>query len=175
MKPMVVLVQAPQKFPQPQQQMGYNGIAPQIAEKMVEKHNFTIIEVLKPQGCCYTVNDCCDCNSAARDRGYIVIGDTFTEQNAPTSCCCCCQRDNVYKHYYDGPLYKPSCCGHCNGGFATEEDVTYCCFCIPCSCIYNYCEKPCWGGFVARLPCPRGSCGFLLATRYCIFHFLSCP
>ncbi len=159
------VLQAPQYFPPPQQQMGYEGVAPVIAYKMVEKHHFTIIEVIKPQGCCYTVGNCCNCNNAPADRGYIVIGDTFTEQNAPyNGCCCCCPRDSITKHYYDGQVYAPSCCGE--GGFATEDDLNYCCFCIPCTCWYNCCVKPCWGGFVARVSCPRDSCGFLCVTRY---------
>lgn len=98
---------------------------------------------------------------------YMVVGDNFIEENTPVCCCFCCIKDIVTKSYFDMPPFTPTCCGKFKGGWANENDLNYCCYFINCVCIYNICTKPCCGGIVARVPCERGGCGYLCATRCC--------
>jgi hypothetical protein len=146
--------------------MGFNGYGKDIARGMADPHVFTIAKMVEEDGCCWK---CCVC-SCVKGRSYIIIGDTFLETNTPYRDYCCSVHDSIHKQYYDKFL-KKKCCGLCPGGFATEADFTYCCYIIPCVCWYDLCERPCYGGYVTYVPCRRGTCGYLLATRcgWCFF------
>merc|ERR1712071_424463 len=83
--------------------------------------------------------------------------------------CKCCQLDDIIsKTYFDMPPFQPRCMGLCKPCFATEKDLTYCCYCINCVCYYNLCTKPCFGGVVVITPCPNDHGCFNCVTRCCI-------
>lgn len=70
------------------------------------------------------------------------------------------------KTYFDTGTFKSGLCG--KKGIATESDLSYCCWCCNCVCVYNMCTKPCTGGVVAVTLFPNESaCMFKIATRCC--------
>ncbi len=140
--------------------LGFNGYGKDIARGMVNPHFFMIARVVEEDGCCWGFAAC----SCVKSRNYTIITDTFLESNTPFRDCCCVMHDSINKQYYDRFL-KKKCCGLWSGGFATEADFTYCCYCIPCVCVYDCCTRPCWGGYVTYVPCGKGTCGYCLATR----------
>ena len=143
-----------------------------IAQTMgPDAKNFQIVRQIGHDGCCYAITHC-SCFGDIEGRSYRVIGENFVEQNdAVNLCCFCCTKDIITKVYMDQPPFTTCldkmCGGPEMGAYITQEDTNYCCYCIPCVCWYNLCTKPCYGGFVAKVPCERGSFCFNCQTRCC--------
>ncbi len=106
----------------------------------------------------------------------MIISENFLEVNdaCPVGVFCCV-RDNIRKVYFDRQPFAENCVERifkpCFGGgdFVTEHDMCYCCYVIPCMPLYDICCRPCWGGYVGRVPCnkEKANCMFLLGTRCC--------
>ncbi len=161
--------------PPPQMQMGggLQNLGRAFQKTMADRSNFQIVqEVDLADGCCYHLEHC-DCFApAVKERRYGIIGENFIEVNDPyAKCVCCCVDDSIEKIYYDTAPFS-SCWDKIFDGskaaYVTQEDTNYCCYCINCVCWYNLCTKPCYGGFVAKVPCERDSCCFLINTRCCL-------
>jgi hypothetical protein len=138
-----------------------------------------IVHEIGHEGCCAPAVCCGTCCPATKARSYIWLTEHSIEENVSCFVCLDCFRckfcttgDYVSKTFYDREPFAPACCGLCKPGFATEEDLNYCCYCINCVCCYNMCKKPCCGGEVRVVPCPRDTCGFTCITR-CLPCFTS--
>jgi hypothetical protein len=150
--------------------IGAGEEGPKIAKTMGDKHNFQIVRQIGHHGCCYAIETCTLCNDEIEGRSYRVIGENFIEINmARATCCRCCVMDNITKIYMDDFPFVTVCDKWCGGetygSYITEKDTSYCCYCIPTLVCFDYCTKPCFGGFVAKVPCERGTFCFNFCTR----------
>lgn len=143
-----------------------------VMRTLQDPRAFKVVKQIGYHGCCYRICSCNCCSDKAHERSYRVIGDNYVEINrARPEFCCCCVQDHIEKVFYDDSPFTTicdRCCGgETNGAYITEKDTQFCCLFIPTICCYDMCTKPCFGGFVAKVPCARETTCFFCATRCC--------
>ena len=109
-------------------------------------------------------------------RSYNRINEDSVELNRSCFCfpllpCGCETCDLVTKQHLDTCPFAPCCCGKVEAQFVPYTESCYILYCIPLSCCYDICAKPCCGEMVACAPCYCED----YSSRLCCIHCCSVP
>ena len=132
--------------------------------------NVTRITYHEPtEGCCLPM-PCCAC---AKGRDYNRINEDSIETNRTCYQCCTCDTfDSVHKTYLDMNPFKPTCFGMIKPQFTSYHDSCFLLYCIPMSCCWDMCCKPCYGELVTVAPCYCDCCPHTVCVRCCSQPFM---